>query len=395
MDVSPLNLGMIASYYYIGYTTVELFASSLSASTKLGGLLEILSAAPEFASVPVRHREDELLRALAMHCPLRLDSARYNDPHVKTNILLQCHFSRRELPRDLAHDLRPVLEKGVRLLQAMVDVIASSGWLSPAIACMELSQMVTQALWDRDPALLQLPHFTRDLAKRCAARDVEGVFDLMVRRRAAPMRGPEAAREAARAHGARGTRAQRARAHAAHARGPPLARRRAPLSSTQDLDDDDRRSLLQMSPAQLADVARVCNRYPSVDVSYAVEDEDEVASGDTVVVNVALAREAEGSFEVHAPRFPKRKDEGWWLVIGEQRTNTLISIKRVMLQQKAKVKLDFVAPDAGEYKYMLYFMCDSYLGCDQEYEFELKVAEAEDEDEGEDEEDEEEDAGEA
>ena len=28
MDLSPLNLGMIAAYYYISYTTLELFSSS-------------------------------------------------------------------------------------------------------------------------------------------------------------------------------------------------------------------------------------------------------------------------------------------------------------------------------------------------------------------------------
>ena len=46
------------------------------------------------------------------------------------------------------------------------------------------------------------------------------------------------------------------------------------------------------------------------------------------------------------------------------------------------------------YQYTLYFMCDSYIGCDQEYEFKVKVAEEsdeeeedEDEEEGEDEED--------
>lgn len=34
MDLEPLNLGMIAAYYYITYTTIELFASSLAARTK-------------------------------------------------------------------------------------------------------------------------------------------------------------------------------------------------------------------------------------------------------------------------------------------------------------------------------------------------------------------------
>jgi pre-mRNA-splicing helicase BRR2 len=39
MNVSPLNLGMIAAYYYINYTTIELFSVSLSAKTKLKGLI--------------------------------------------------------------------------------------------------------------------------------------------------------------------------------------------------------------------------------------------------------------------------------------------------------------------------------------------------------------------
>lgn len=55
----------------------------------------------------------------------------------------------------------------------------------------------------------------------------------------------------------------------------------------------------------------------------------------------------------------------------------LISIKRLTLQQKAKVKLDFVAPSSpGNYSYTLFFMCDTYMGCDQEYPFKINVGEA-------------------
>lgn len=39
-----------------------------------------------------------------------------------------------------------------------------------------------------------------------------------------------------------------------------------------------------------------------------------------------------------------------------------------------QVKLEFPAPDTpGDYNLVLYVMCDSYLGCDQEYEFNLTV----------------------
>ena len=115
-----------------------------------------------------------------------------------------------------------------------------------------------------------------------------------------------------------------------------------------------------------------------------------------VTVNVQLAREEQegmnegaGLGAVHAPLYPKPKTEGWWLVVGDPADNSLKAIKRVTLGQKARVALEFDAPEEeGEYNYVLYLMCDSYLGCDQEFEVELKVAKGESESEEESDDDE-------
>lgn len=40
---------------------------------------------------------------------------------------------------------------------------------------MELAQMVTQAMWNKDSYLKQLPHFTADMIKRCQEK-VKSVF---------------------------------------------------------------------------------------------------------------------------------------------------------------------------------------------------------------------------
>ena len=66
----------------------------------------------------------------------------------------------------------------VQFMHAKPDVISSSGWLNPALAAMELSQMTTQGLWERDSVLLQLPHFTKELAARCKEADIESIFDI-------------------------------------------------------------------------------------------------------------------------------------------------------------------------------------------------------------------------
>jgi pre-mRNA-splicing helicase BRR2 len=117
MDLSPLNLGIIAAYYYISYTTIELFANSLTAKTKIKGLLEIISAANEFDSLPMRPGEEATIERLLKHAHLSVDKPRYGDPHTKANALLQAHFSRTPISGDLATDQRVVVTQAVRLLQ--------------------------------------------------------------------------------------------------------------------------------------------------------------------------------------------------------------------------------------------------------------------------------------
>ena len=140
-----------------------------------------------------------------------------------------------------------------------------------------------------------------------------------------------------------------------------------------EMQDEDRVKLLQLEPSKLADVARFCNRYPNIEVAYEVNDKDEITSGSSVNVNVNLERADEVTGPVVAPLFPQKREEGWWLVIGELKTNALISIKRLTLQQKAQAVLDFVAPPVGQHDYVLYLMSDSYMGCDHEYKFSIHV----------------------
>lgn len=91
--------------------TTEVFSKSLNNKTKLRGLLEILSTASEYESLPIRHKEDSLLRQLSTKVPLKLPQAKYNDPHVKTNLLIQAHLSRLQLSAELQTDTEEILQK--------------------------------------------------------------------------------------------------------------------------------------------------------------------------------------------------------------------------------------------------------------------------------------------
>lgn len=70
--------------------------------------------------------------------------------------------------------------QAIRLIQACVDVLSSNGWLSPALAAMELAQMVTQAMWSKDSYLKQLPHFTSEHIKRCTDKVMHILAELAV-----------------------------------------------------------------------------------------------------------------------------------------------------------------------------------------------------------------------
>jgi pre-mRNA-splicing helicase BRR2 len=298
--------------------------------------------------LPMRFGEEKALKILARNLPYEISaSAQFNEPNTKALVLLQCHFSRKSLSAELREDEHFVVKGSISLIQAIVDVISSNGWLKPALAAMELSQMVVQGLWNKDNVLMQIPHFTKEIIQRCEAyqgeEPIESVFDILT------------------------------------------------------LDDDVRNDLLRLPDEKMADVAVFCNNYPTVDVSFDVQDPDDVTAGDPVQIAVNLEREVdEDDMDeeemsqvgiVSAPLFPGEKREGWWVVVGDTSTNTLYSLKRVNLHLKQKVSLEFLGPEeAGDYNLTLFVMSDSYLGCDQEYSVPLSVAVGDDDEESESEE---------
>jgi len=138
--------------------TIEVYILSLKERTKLKGLLEVVSSSVEFETIPIHHHEDVLLHCIYNCVPIKLDRADFEAPHFKTFLLLQAHFSRLQLPPDLAADQVLVLEKILNLLLACVDVMSLNAWLN-ALGAMDLSQMCVQAVWEKDSPLKQIPHF--------------------------------------------------------------------------------------------------------------------------------------------------------------------------------------------------------------------------------------------
>merc|ERR1712100_134295 len=266
---------------------------------------------------------------MAGHLPVKIESTKYNDPAVKVNVLLQAHFSRIQLKPDLKLDQKNILKEILKLLYGMVDVITTFGGLKTALCAMELAQMIVQGMWVSDSVLKQLPYFTDEVIERCKNADVDSI------------------------------------------------------AMITELEDEERDSLLQMTPKQMMKVAEACNRYSDLEVEFQLVNED-IKAGDNVSVRVIIERDIDEDEElgfVIAPYYPKAQLEQWWIVIGDHKSDTLLSVKRIPIQRQSATTISFNAPDEiGEYNYSLMIVCDSYIGCDQEYEIPFGVKYPKDED---------------
>ena len=350
-SVTPANAASIAAYYNVSFVTMQTFMLSLNARTKLKQLLEIVTSATEFESIPIRRHEDQILRRVYDRLPVNpQDGPKFESPAFKAHVLLQAHFSRLHLPIDLLADQKQILKKLPPLLCAAADILSSEGHLN-AMRPMEMSQMVVQACWDRDSPLLQMPHFTSETVSACGSfriSDIEAFMEAM---------DPE-----------------------------------------ENKDYEKLMARLNLSQKQIADAANFTNtKYPNIELSFDVLDADAIVAGETSFLSVTIEREgddeeesdpdAEVDLKVHAPFFPGEKTENWWLVVGDEKTRELCGIKRLALsRRRVQTKLPFIMQREGKSELTLFAVCDSYVGVDQAPTFGVVAARGEGSEEEEEEE---------
>ena len=344
-SVTPLNAAMIAGYYNISFVTMQTFLLSLKKNTKLKGILEIVTAATEFEDIQIRRHEENILQRIYDRVPVKVAEPSFESPHFKAFVLLQAHFSRMQLPVDLAKDQEAILKKVLTLLSACVDVLSSEAHLN-AMSAMEMSQMVVQAMWDRDSPLKQIPHFEPEVVQTCNNAGIKDIFEFM-----------------------------------------------DAMDPSENKDYDKLVQSMGLANNQLTDAARFTNeRYPNVELNFELDDAENVTAGEQSFINVTIEREVEEDEEpnlnVHAPFYPGEKTENWWLVVGEESTKNLMGIKRVTIGKELKVRMDFTVPTPGKHDLTLFLMSDSYVGVDQAPTFSVDAAEGMEEDEEEEEDEE-------
>lgn len=215
---------------------------------------------------------------LAQKVPHKLNNPKFNDPHVKTNLLLQAHLSRMQLSAELQSDTEDILSKvghSVRpLLRRLGDAPVEGGCFllfafsgdpsDPGLRRRAVQQRLAEsrpgshgAGPDGHPG-----HVVQGLVPQAAALLHFGAHQALHRQGIRSTAGVGVGKPGL------GTR-----------QNPPLCLSPQGVESIFDImemEDEDRTALLQLSDVQMADVARFCNRYPNIELSYEVGERDNI-----------------------------------------------------------------------------------------------------------------------
>ncbi|KAI9381106.1 hypothetical protein POPTR_015G056501v4 [Populus trichocarpa] len=316
-NVESMVLGTIASQYYLSYMTVSMFGSNIGPDTSLEMFLHILSGASEYDELPVRHNEENYNEALSGRVRYMVDKNGLDDPHVKANLLFQAHFSQLELPiSDYVTDLKSVLDQSIRIIQAMIDICANSGWLSASVNCMHLLQMVMQGLWfDKDSSLWMLPCMNEDLQQSLRKRGISTVQQLL------------------------------------------------------DLPGATLQAMIGNFPASR--FYQDLQNFPCIRMKLRVEKKD-IDGRKSLALKIKLEKtnRKQNRSRAFTPRFPKLKDEAWWLVLGNTSTSELYALKRVSFTDHLVTHMELPSTLTSVQGMKLMLVSDCYVGFEQEHSVE-------------------------
>ncbi|VDN04716.1 unnamed protein product [Thelazia callipaeda] len=351
------SLGIIASLYYLDHKTVRFFASNITSSITIDGLVKVLADCPEYDEIPVRHNEDQVNAQLQniLSCDLSAGSA-MNSPHTKAFLMLMAHFTHLELGTDFASDQHSMLDQCIRIINAMMDMSLLQKWLSTSLSVVILMQMIIQGTWHLNHPLLIIPHFTEGLIHKIGHYD--STIPLLKNKLGLDQRFVEKAKKQAIREILR-TKSinEREAAEAVDAllKWPVLQPRNCILSSATETFQID-----YLQDEVNADYIKVKSsaRY-------------------TVLFTFESIGPYESETDAFCPRFDKERKAGWIAIIGEKDTGEVLCCKRILpIVGSKKIILSFQMPrQLGRHIFTMFVMSDSYIGIDQEYNLYCDIVE--------------------
>ncbi|ORX79099.1 hypothetical protein BCR32DRAFT_281697 [Anaeromyces robustus] len=370
-------------------STMARFYHEVKEKTPINGLLDIIANSPEYETVKIQNSNmgvssveqaltelnDKIKLAMSVFSSDRWDKTkkyRQDNPRAFRNLLLlYAHLFRVQIDnKQLQEEQEAVIETALRLLGGILQIAVAHSWLDVTNNCIELGQLIVQAIPPHQHALFQLPFITPEIIKHCDTkkRKINTIKDLL------------------------------------------------------DLSDEDRRSLLRtLDDEQYNKVVEVAKSFPRVkvtNVEFKVlgerEDEAAIAPGVFVTCFIKLRQirydepetiEGEEQIDteineveekkkkmrtlfdkatnpndpIYAPYLMMEKRPGWWLMMGNPQVNKSLTppMKINDLVDEKVLRFTFqTPPKTGTFPITLYVKSDSSIGFDVVQEVKLVVVPA-------------------
>ncbi|ORX76501.1 DnaJ-domain-containing protein [Basidiobolus meristosporus CBS 931.73] len=354
--------------------TMATYFKQLTDDISLRGMVDLLSTSAEFKEEVLLKPTDavevpKLIRSIEQTLQDRgevyLKSKKYSAPYcVKAHALITAYINRVPVQdAGLAEDQQEIIKKSIHLVLGMLQISTAHSWLETSLRCMELSQMLVQALHITKPPILQLPYIDEETARAFARKKVRSVKHFV------------------------------------------------------EFPNDERKLVLRdISNEKYENLMNVAMDYPSVQVPKAyfkVIGDDAITPGAIVTcvvkLNLTSARyraehpqkpsdENEGDVSddevdrffakkdadnlaptrIHSPYFPLDKRPFWWVVICDPRGNRIIlpptKVSSLVFDKTETVKFQFQAPQRpGHYPFTVFVKSDSQVGTDIRRDIQLHV----------------------
>mmetsp|Transcript_21155 Transcript_21155/g.47681 ORF Transcript_21155/g.47681 Transcript_21155/m.47681 type:complete len:665 (+) Transcript_21155:58-2052(+) len=221
-----------------------------------------------------------------------------------------------------------LLTNSVRITTSMVEIASMHEWFACAVSFLDFRRSLVQALDMKSSPLMQVPHFTPEIAQQVPEKEIEAF-----------------------------------------------------LKSDAAIDKK-RPGLSKMSDDQLMDIRAFADHASLVDmqVKADTEGESEIAETDVVTITVTLTRknlkEGEAMGPVHAPHFAQPKFEEWWVYLTDRRDQVAMYFEKITSLERvveAKLRLQMGRGQVGKMMFRVHAICDSYVGFDKYVDVDFMV----------------------
>ncbi|KAJ2851360.1 secretory subunit [Coemansia brasiliensis] len=364
--------------------TMSTFFKNIREHISQRNLIELLTAASEFAEDDLKYRpsEEAALKSLAEKIRRISQVYAYDVFSVskkftskdawKANILLHAHFFRIKIDdAELADQQQQVVMTALTLVhRGLLQISTTHNWFACSTLLMNISQMLVQGVYCYDAPLIQLPGITwQNQPKIFNEKKLYSIHQLMrlpasEQRQALSVLGDKQFEEAI----------QVAKMV------PRLEIARVLLTVVGD------KVITPASIVTLIVKVRIANAPNKIEPrgkGVAVADIEDINDDDTTAIEDFVSSFAErekgikrSPTEAYCPYFAGRKDSQWWLSFANYQSGKLVvpPVRISDLVSERVVVLQFQAPPQKEtYRFHLTIKSDSYIGSDVMQEVQMTV----------------------